>query len=63
MLHIGLDLLIFLHDDVHQHILRFCHSTNTHLRSNVMVHGVDNIVQQGDVQLLTEVQQLSGWMI
>lgn len=28
-----------------------------------MVHGVDNIVQQVDVQFLTEVQQLSGWVI
>lgn len=34
-----------------------------HLGSNVVVHGVDNIVQQVDVQFLTEVQQLSGWVI
>lgn len=34
-----------------------------HLGTNVMVHRVDDIIQEVDVQLLTEVQQLSGWVI
>lgn len=34
-----------------------------HLGSDVMVHRVDNIIQQVDVQFLTEVQQLSGWVV
>ena len=33
------------------------------LGSDVVVYGVDHIVQQVDVQLLREVQQLSGCMI
>lgn len=37
--------------------------SSPYLGSNVMVHGIDNIVQQIDVQLLTEVQQLSGWVV
>lgn len=37
--------------------------SSPHLRSNVMVHRVDNIVQQVYVQFLVEVQQLSGWVI
>lgn len=36
---------------------------NTYLRSHVVVHGVDDIVQKVDVQLLTEVQQLSCCVI
>lgn len=58
-----MELHKLLHNNVNQQILILCHRTNTHLRSNVVVHGVDNIVQQVDVQFLTEVQQLSGWMI
>lgn len=38
-------------------------NSSPYLGSNVMVHGIDNIVQKIDVQLLTEVQQLSGWVV
>lgn len=35
----------------------------SYLRADVVVHGVDHVVEQVDVQLLREVQQLPGCVV
>lgn len=35
----------------------------SYLRADIVVHGVDHVVEQVDVQLLREVQQLPGCMV
>lgn len=38
-------------------------SLESYLGADIIVHGVDHIVEQGDVQLLREVQQLPGCVV
>lgn len=44
-------------------VLLLSESSRSNLRPDVMVHGVDDIVQKVNVELLTEVQQLSCWVV
>lgn len=36
---------------------------NAYLRADIVVHGIDHVVEQVDVQFLREVQQLPGCMV